>query len=312
MKYIVIILLILYIINIYNIYKIENFENEKEDFENEKEIENIVNNIVNKKIELITKMIQNKDSQFIGPPGPKGEQGIPGAKYIASGFLVNGEGSYKMINESFDNDVVEELNLKKSFKKLGSSIKKTAEKAGSSIKKTAQKAGSSIKKTAQKAGGAIKNTVQKSGSSMMGINASKLPIKNNYFNPNYTVTRTYGTSPLTNYAYLDEPNIFGSFQQWILTDDNKLKNRYDDNCLTVNTNISDKVYVDKCDITKQQQWRWDKNNRLLLMNDNNKCLGLSKPDNNIVTNDNKKGKRFLILKKCDKNKINKDEIWNFI
>lgn len=148
--------------------------------------------------------------------------------------------------------------------------------------------------------------------------------KSNIFSPEYVVTRTSGTTPEMSLSYLDKPTSFVSYQNWMLTDDNFLKNRYDNTCLTINE-LDNKVFMSECNNKQPQQWRFDKNNRLVSLNKNNsgdtKCLSISK-DENITTTSlpnckgencyDKKKKKFLIVKNCDNEKITHNEIWNFI
>jgi len=148
--------------------------------------------------------------------------------------------------------------------------------------------------------------------------------KSNIFSPDFVVTRTSGTTPEMSLSYLDKPTSFVSYQNWMLTEDNFLKNRYDDTCLTINE-LDNKVFMSECNNKQPQQWRFDKNNRLVSLNKTNsgdtKCLSLSKEENITTTSlpnckgdncYNKKKKKYLIVKNCDTEKMSNNEIWNFI
>ena len=147
----------------------------------------------------------------------------------------------------------------------------------------------------------------------------------NYLNPKYVVTRTEGTSPTSSLAFMDNNSAFASFQNWQLDINNNLKNRYDGNCLTLNQ-TKDGVYIDKCSDNISQKWDWDNSNRIILKSqkDGNslKCIGLTKPEQNILTTNipdckgtnciSNQPKRYLTVKNCDINNINEDEIWSFV
>lgn len=145
------------------------------------------------------------------------------------------------------------------------------------------------------------------------------------FNPKYVVTRTEGTNPTSSLAYMDNNSAFASFQNWQLDVNNNLKNRYDENCLTMNQN-KDGLYIDKCSDNSSQKWSWDSSNRIISKSEKNgnslKCIGLTKPEQNILTTNipdckgtnciSNQPRRYLTVKDCDINNINEDEIWSFV
>ena len=147
----------------------------------------------------------------------------------------------------------------------------------------------------------------------------------NFMNPKYVVTRTEGTNPTSSLSYMSNLSPFGSFQNWHLDINSHLKNRFDGNCLTMSPN-QDKLYMDKCnDESEYQKWNWDKSNRLIsgASTDNNlKCVGLSRPEKNVLTTNipgcsgqncvSNTAKQFLVIKDCDVNNINEDELWDFM
>jgi hypothetical protein len=148
---------------------------------------------------------------------------------------------------------------------------------------------------------------------------------NNYFLPKYVATRTEGTSASSSLSFMDDVSPFASFQSWQLDVNNNLKNRYDNNCLTINDK-NDKLYIDKCTDSPNQKWMWDNSNRLIsTTNSSNtslKCIGVTSPQTNVLTTNvpNCTGKEcssnspreYLVLKDCDINNINEDEIWSFV
>jgi len=196
-----------------------------------------------------------------GPMGPPGQQGPPGTTLIASGKLINKDGSFD------------------------------------------------------------KNT---DGSSI---------------NPTYVATRTQGTNKNSSLSFMDNTSHFSSFQNWQLTVNNQLKNRYDGSCLTMDSSQNN-LYMSDCDPNNSgQQWSWDgPTNRIILMtspgpsttpaiaspsNSNMvKCIGLSKPETNIITSNvpgcvgdtcsTNSARRFLQVKDCQTNSINPDELWDFV
>lgn len=147
----------------------------------------------------------------------------------------------------------------------------------------------------------------------------------NYYQPKYVVTRTEGTSPTSSLAYMDNNSAFASFQNWQLDINNNLKNRYDNNCLTMNK-TKDGLYMDKCSNNSNQKWSWDNSNRIISTSETNgnslKCIGLTKPEQNVLTTNipgcsgtnciTNQPRRYLTVKNCDMNNINEDEIWSFI
>jgi len=150
--------------------------------------------------------------------------------------------------------------------------------------------------------------------------------KSDYFNPKYVVTRTEGTNPTSSLSFMDFVSPFVSFQNWNLDVNNNIKNRYDDNCLTMST-TQDNLYIDKCDNNNNnQKWSWDKSNRIVSTTASTssklKCIGLTDPEQNVVTTNipdctgqncvNNTPRRFLSVKDCDINNVNEDEIWSFV
>jgi len=149
---------------------------------------------------------------------------------------------------------------------------------------------------------------------------------NNYFIPQFVVTRTQGTNPTSSLAFIDNISPFGSFQNWQLDINNNIINRYDNTCLTMDNSAS-KLYMSTCvEDSPSQKWTWDNTNRIISTsassNTNLKCIGLTKPEVNILTTNipNCKGneclsnsaRKYLIVKDCDINNINEDELWAFI
>ena len=154
----------------------------------------------------------------------------------------------------------------------------------------------------------------------------------NYFNPKYVLTRTGGTDPKFSISYLDDNSAFASFQDWQYDINNNIKSRYDDNCLTMDSNKMNQVlYLDKCDpANNYQKWKWDNiSNRFLSMMDNSsptkiKCIVSSTPsgtNTNITNNLNCKGnectqtkpvQKIAEVSDCDKNTVNDNEVWTFI
>jgi hypothetical protein len=147
----------------------------------------------------------------------------------------------------------------------------------------------------------------------------------NFLLPQYVVTRTKGTSPTSSLSFMDNVSPFGSFQNWQLDINNNIKNRYDDTCLTMNA-TQDKLYMSKCEDSPTQKWTWDNSNRIvsttLSTNQKLKCVGLTKPEVNVLTtnipncNDAdcmaNTARRYLVVKDCDINNINQDELWAFV
>jgi hypothetical protein len=143
--------------------------------------------------------------------------------------------------------------------------------------------------------------------------------------PNFVVTRTEGTDKNSSLSYMDNLSAFAPYQNWQLDINNNIINRYDGNCLTMSS-TQDKLYIDKCNNDPNQKWDWDRSNRLISTTASDsrklKCVGLTKPENNVLTTNlpgcsGKKcmsdvPKRFLVVKDCDINTINDDELWSFI
>lgn len=148
--------------------------------------------------------------------------------------------------------------------------------------------------------------------------------KNTNLIPNYVVSRTEGTNKASSLSFMDNFKFYSSFQDWFLGSDNKLKSRYDNNCLTYDDK-SDNVYISECTDNPNQNWEWDNvSNRLISTNQNNqdlKCIGLSKPKINALTANvpgckddacsNNVERQFLIVKNCDPNNVKEDEVWDF-
>lgn len=142
--------------------------------------------------------------------------------------------------------------------------------------------------------------------------------------PDYVVSRTEGTNTASSLSFMDNFKFYSSFQDWYLGSDNKLKSRYDNNCLTFNDKTNN-LYMSKCTDDPNQNWEWDNvSNRLISTNQNNqdlKCIGLSKPKINSLTanvpgckNDacsNNVERQFLTVKNCDPNNVKEDEVWDF-
>ena len=147
----------------------------------------------------------------------------------------------------------------------------------------------------------------------------------NYFIPKYAMSRTEGTNENSSLSFMDVVSPFASYQNWQLDINNNLKNKFDGNCLTMSNN-SDKLYMDKCGENPNQKWLFDQSNRLISAtkstNNSLKCLGLTNPEKNIITTNipgckgpkcmNNTAKKYVVVKDCDINSINDDELWSFI
>jgi hypothetical protein len=265
-KYLCSLLLSLFLILILIIINNKNYKNNIENFESNEwttdknilnaekaplnevqktEVKNMVESITNTQLKTL---ISTQSPLLVGPQGPPGQIGPSGTTLIASGRLVNKNGSF---NKSED-----ELNIY----------------------------------------------------------------------PKYVVTRTEGTNKTSSLSYMDNLSPFASFQNWQLDINNNLKNRYDGNCLTMDKTL-DKLYIDKCDQQNPlQKWNWDNTNRLISPEESNqrilKCIGLTKPENNVLTTNlpgcsgtkcmSDTPKRYLVVKDCDINNINEDEVWAFV
>ena len=143
--------------------------------------------------------------------------------------------------------------------------------------------------------------------------------------PEYVVTRTEGTNPTSSLSFMDKWSPFVSFQNWQLDINNNLTNRYDNSCLTIHDS-NDKLYMDKCNNSPNQKWTWDNTNRIISTSSSNsnilKCIGLSKPENNILTTNipgcsgtdcmTNTSRSFLVIKDCEVNNIHEDELWSFV
>ena len=152
--------------------------------------------------------------------------------------------------------------------------------------------------------------------------------KNNYLNefkPDFVVSRTEGTNAASSLCFMDKISPFTSYQNWELTVNNEIRNRYDNNCLTMD-NKNNKLYMSQCGDNPNQKWTWDNSNRIISTTNSSpnklKCIGLSKPEINILTTNvpgckdnscsNNIEREFLVVKDCEVNNINKDEIWSFV
>ena len=211
-----------------------------------KEVTNMINTLTSSQLKTL---ISTQSPLLTGPQGPPGIQGPPGTPLIASGRLVNKNGS-------FDN---------------------------------------------------------------------KQNDDNNYFIPQFVVTRSEGTSKDSSLSFMDNISPFASFQNWQLDFNNNLKNRYDGTCLTMD-NSKDKLYMDKCNDSNNQKWSWDNSNRIISTSASTdrmlKCISLTKPELNVVTTNlpgcngeaciNNKSRRYLVVKDCAINNMHDDEIWSFV
>jgi hypothetical protein len=255
-------LLIIFIINKYEKYKnIENFESnpwttdkdklaaEKVDLNEvqKKTVTDMINAISS---DTLKNLVATQSPLLTGPQGPPGMQGPAGTTLIASGRLVNKNGSY---------DSTSSLN-------------------------------------------------------------------DNYFNPKYIVSRTEGTSPTSSLSFMSSVSPFASYQHWSLDVNNNITNRYDNTCLTM-TPTQDKLYMDKCsNNNNNQKWKWDNSNRIISTTASTdkklKCIGLTQPINNILTTNvpgcsgdkclSNTPRRYMVIKDCDINNVNEDEIWSFV
>ena len=145
------------------------------------------------------------------------------------------------------------------------------------------------------------------------------------FNPNYIVSRTEGTNAASSLCYMDNIAPFTSYQHWSLDINNNIKSRYDNNCLTMD-NKNNKLYMSQCQNNPNQKWTWDNSNRIISTTNSSpsklKCIGLSKPEINVTaanvpgckdsTCSNNISREYLIVKDCDVNNINNDEVWSFV
>lgn len=149
--------------------------------------------------------------------------------------------------------------------------------------------------------------------------------KINDFYPEFVVSRTEGTNAASSLCFMDKISPFTSYQNWELNVNNQIRNRYDNNCLTMD-NKNDKVYISQCGDNPNQKWTWDNSNRIISITNSSpnklKCVGLTKPEINMLTTNvpgckdnscsNNIEREFLVVKDCDVNNINKDEIWSFV
>ena len=165
--------------------------------------------------------------------------------------------------------------------------------------------------------------VNKVGSFSKNSNKDK---KISDFNPDFVVTRTEGTNAASSLCFMDKISPFTSYQNWELNINNQIRNRYDNNCLTMD-NKNNKLFMSQCGgDNANQKWTWDNSNRIISTTNSSpnklKCVGLSKPEINTLTTNvpgcknnscsNNIEREFLIVKDCDVNNINSDEIWSFV
>jgi hypothetical protein len=84
--------------------------------------------------------------------------------------------------------------------------------------------------------------------------------------------------------------------------------------------------MSECSNSPNQKWSWDNSNRIIsttASTDRNlKCVGLTKPEINVLTTNipnctdkecmSNTPRRYLIVKDCQINNINDDELWTFV
>ena len=76
--------------DIYNIESYTNKDDENKDDENKKGTKKTIDSYLNKNVpDIVAKYIDTIASLTIGPKGDRGDNGLPGAKYLARGRLVN-------------------------------------------------------------------------------------------------------------------------------------------------------------------------------------------------------------------------------
>jgi len=251
--------------------------------------------------------------------------------FITLNYLIMKRINSTVLNEHFfnmdvDNNTIEGMDDNESTNKyIDQQINAKMEKVQSMIN-SSQLTGPAGPRGPQGSQGPAGNKIVASGYLVNAGGSYESGIeKSNIFTPDYVITRTAGTTPEMSLSYLDKPTSFVSYQNWMLTEDNFLINRYDNTCMTIN-DIDNKVYMAECNNSVPQQWTLDKNNRIVSLNkgksNETKCLGLSKEENNITTtnlpdcNDsscyNNKAKKFVVVKNCNTEKISPNEIWNFI
>ena len=142
---------------------------------------------------------------------------------------------------------------------------------------------------------------------------------------NMNVSRSHGEGD-SGKAYLELKDMFSPASYWYFSKEGKIKNRFDDFCLTTNGNLESDLYMSQCtEDNPNQLWEWNnKSNRLVLQNSNKanseKCISLSgkktDPHTKLAGCSNNNGKcsgsdkRFLRLKECNQT-INDNEIWSF-
>ena len=106
-------------------------------------------------------------------------------------------------------------------------------------------------------------------------------------NINLALSRTVGTIPNKSVIYLDKKNA-RSYQTWYLTADGTIKNRFDNTCITSNSdiaNIHNLSHMGDCKPNDYNRFIWDPDNRFVLKNSGGnkplKCLEITKkPINN--------------------------------
>ena len=148
---------------------------------------------------------------------------------------------------------------------------------------------------------------------------------NNSFLPSSVVSRTSGTIPTQSLCMMDYPTL-GSFQYWYLNKNGTIQNKYDNTCINYDPtkSIDTKVYMGDCTPSNFNQWIWDKDNRLILKNNEKQCLTVSNLENGVSTttklgcdgNNNDclvSGNRiYLSIKTYENGQIYDNEIWSFI
>ncbi len=152
-----------------------------------------------------------------------------------------------------------------------------------------------------------------------GKNQSTVPVR--------VATRTSGTSDISSLVYMETPTPFVSYQDWIYNDKNQITNRYDGSCLTYKDG-QEKVYMSECnEQNMKQKWIWDKSNRFISLDptatqkNKIKCLSISSPNTDPLMSSlpdcvgdkckNKENLQYVIVKDCNPNEIQSNEIFGF-
>ncbi len=145
--------------------------------------------------------------------------------------------------------------------------------------------------------------------------------------PVRVATRTSGTSETSSLVYMETPTPFVSYQDWIYNDKNQITNRYDGTCLTYKDG-QEKVYMGECnEQNMKQKWIWDKSNRFISLDptatqkNKIKCLSISSPSTDPLMSSlpdcvgekckNKENLQYVIVKDCNPNEIQSNEIFGF-